>query len=78
MTKPQLYLLVGYPGAGKTTVARIIAETTDAVHLWADRERLKMFGTPRHSAAENTRLYAYLNKLTEQLLGEGKSVIFDI
>lgn len=75
--KPKLYLLVGYPGAGKTTVSKIIAETTGAVHLWADLERQAMFGQPTHSQQESVRLYDVLNERAEQLLANGQSVVFD-
>lgn len=74
---PRLYLLVGYPGAGKTTVARLIAEETGAVHLWADNERHKMFSSPTHSEKESLELYDKLNDRTDQLLASGKNVIFD-
>lgn len=77
MSKQRLYLFVGYPGAGKTTVAKLIAERTGAVHLWADHERHRIFTKPTHSKAESDKLYAHLNRLTDQLLSEGKSVIFD-
>lgn len=77
MSKPTLYLMVGYPGAGKTTVAKIIAELTGAVHLWADQERQKMFGEPTHSKAESRQLYAHMNREAERLLAEGQSVVFD-
>lgn len=73
----RLYLMVGYPGAGKTTVARWIAEHTGAVHLWADVERNRLFDSPTHSEAESSRLYEQLNEQTDRLLGEGKSVVFD-
>ena len=36
-----------------------------------------MFDQPTHSQEESNRLYDYLNRLTFQLLSEGKSVIFD-
>jgi predicted kinase len=75
--QPVLYLMVGYPGAGKTTVARWIAEQTGAVHLWADVERNTLFDQPDHSENESRELYDRLNQRTEQLLGEGKSVVFD-
>lgn len=77
MGKPTLYLLIGYPGAGKTTVAKIIHDATGAVHLWSDIERHKMFGRPTHSEAESLQLYDELNRRTESLLAEGRSVVFD-
>jgi predicted kinase len=72
-----LYLFVGYPGAGKTTVAKIIADNTHAVHLWADVERHNMFSQPTHSNQESHQLYENLNEKADQLLGAGKSVVFD-
>ncbi len=77
MAKPQLYLLVGYPGSGKTTVSKIINQLTGATHIWTDWERRSMFEQPTHSATENSQLYDYLNTMAAQLLSEGKSVIFD-
>lgn len=75
--KPTLFLMVGYPGAGKTTTSRMIHKLTGAVHLWADHERNKMFVKPTHSHQENLQLYEALNKRTEELLRQGKSVVFD-
>lgn len=77
MTKPKLYLFIGYPGAGKTTLAKTIAENTGAVHLWADHERHKMFGQPTHSKEESLQLYRALNERAEALLASGQSVVFD-
>jgi predicted kinase len=77
MTRPTLYLFIGYPGAGKTTASRIIAEETGAVHLWSDQERHKLFDQPTHSQQESMELYDVLNKRAEELLAEGKSVVFD-
>lgn len=72
-----LFLLVGFPGAGKTTASQIIHELTGAVHIWADYERRAMFGEPSHSAVESRELYGHLNKSTALLLSDGQSVIFD-
>jgi predicted kinase len=77
MTKPTLYLFVGYPGAGKTTIARIIREATDGVHLWADFERHVLFDTVTHSAEESRVLYDHLNHTADELLEQGKCVIYD-
>jgi predicted kinase len=77
MTQLRLYLMVGYPGAGKTTVAQWIAKGTGAAHLWADVERHQMFNQPSHSQTESRELYDKLNRQVEQLLANGRSVIFD-
>jgi len=77
MAKPKLYLFIGYPGAGKTTISKLIASRTGAVHLWADGERHKLFGEATHSQAESLKLYDYLNDEAEKLLAQGRSVVFD-
>jgi predicted kinase len=75
--RPVLYLFIGYPGAGKTTVAKIISEKTGAKHLWADVERHKLFEKPTHSLEESTELYDKLNQATDYMLAKGESVVFD-
>jgi predicted kinase len=77
MTRPKLYLFVGYPGAGKTTASKMIEQLTGATHLWADHVRGQMFGKPLHTATESHRLYERLNQLTGELLSGGQSVIYD-
>lgn len=74
---PTLYLLVGYPGAGKTTVSKTLHKLTGAQHLWADRIRKEQFKGPHYTAEENTKLYDSLNHLSDELLAAGKDVIFD-
>lgn len=74
---PRLYLMVGLPGAGKTTAAQAIADATGAIHIWADDQRRQKFDNPSFDEAENQSLYAQLNAETAILLGQGKSVVFD-
>ena len=69
--------MIGYPGAGKSTVANFIQDQTGAIHLMADQERHKMFEDPTHSETESQSLYNELNKRTEELLSQGYSVVFD-
>lgn len=69
--------MLGYPGAGKTTVAQLIAEETGAAHIWSDLERHKMFDEPTHTKTESRQLYDNLNQQAEKLLAGGRSVIFD-
>lgn len=77
MNHPALYIFVGYPGAGKTSVSKLIAARTGAVHLWADHERQALFANPTHSFEESKQLYEILDDKAEKLLAAGKSVIFD-
>ncbi|MBX6334499.1 ATP-binding protein [Candidatus Saccharibacteria bacterium] len=77
MQKPVLFMMFGYPGAGKTTASQLISEMTGAVHLSSDALRLEMFSNPTYSQEEHDALYTELNKRTEALLREGKSVVYD-
>jgi len=77
MAPPTLYLMLGLPGAGKTTASHVIHSLTGAVHLWADHERRELYGVPTYSHQENMNLYDQLNHETEELLKDGKSVIYD-
>lgn len=77
--QPTLYIMLGYPGAGKTTTALKIRYLTGAEHIWADEIRREMFGHPNpdYTPAENKILYARLNDQAAKLLKQGKSVIYD-
>ena len=72
-----LYLMFGYPGAGKTTTAKIIHDLTNAVHLSSDELRLQMFPEPQFTPEEHDKLYKALDDQPRQLLSAGKSVIYD-
>lgn len=78
MAKPTLYLMLGYPGAGKTTVSEYIYKLTGAVHLNSDQFRLRMFKNPMDaSEAEHDNMYKLIDHITERTLKSGKSVIYD-
>lgn len=74
---PTLYLMIGYPGAGKTTIAQHISALTGAVHIWTDKERQDMFGGQEHTPEASSQLYTQLNHQAGRLLAEGNSVVFD-
>jgi len=75
--KPTLYLMMGYPGAGKTTIAKLIADLTGAVYLSSDELRFEMFENPQFDAREHEALYKELDRRTQQLLEQRKSVVYD-
>ena len=75
--KPTLYLMLGYPGAGKTTTANVVAHLTGAIHLSSDHVRLAKYKKPTFSQNEHDELYDALNKETKRLLKKGKSVVYD-
>lgn len=70
-------MMFGYPGAGKTTTAKIINDLTGAEHLSSDVLRLELFPNPTYTQEEHDAVYAELDKRAEELLRQGKSVIYD-
>jgi len=69
--------MFGYPGAGKSTTAKVIERLTGAVRLTSDEVRIEMFPQPTFSQSEHDALYKELDKRAEKLLSEGKDVIYD-
>lgn len=75
--KPILYLLMGLPGAGKTTLGKMIQRQTRAIRLSSDEYRLLVFPEPTFSQKEHDNLYGLLDHNVEHLLEAGHSVIYD-
>jgi len=75
--KPTLFLMLGYPGAGKTTAAEVVSKLTGATHLASDKIRLEMFPNPQFTPEEHQALYEAIDARTSELLKAGKSVIYD-
>jgi predicted kinase len=73
---PRLVLLCGLPAAGKTTLARELAEAYAAVRLNADQWKLALGIDPFDDDAR-VRLERQLLALTERLLTLGTSVILE-
>ena len=75
--KPTLYLMMGLPGAGKTTAAKCIEKLTHAKRLSSDEARVMIWDNPSFTEQEHQELYLYLNDQTKHLLQAGKTVIYD-
>lgn len=77
-TKPFLLLFYGYPGAGKTYLARQFTENVQAAHLQSDRIRGELFEDPRYDKQENDIVTQLMDYMTEEFLSAGLSVAYDV
>ena len=77
MSASTLHLIMGLPGAGKSTLARIITELTDATLLSSDDMRKALFVKPCFSQEEHDRLYGIIDHNLEHLLECGIDVVYD-
>lgn len=76
--KPSLTLVIGLPGVGKSTVARLIAEKSGAVIINSDIIRRELFPEKRdYSPQETQAVIRETDRRVQTLLKEGKSVILD-
>lgn len=78
LTRPTLILLYGYPGAGKTYLARQLSEDIQAAHVQSDRIRFELFEQPRYDRQENQIVDHLMQYMTEEFLNAGISVLYDI
>ena len=71
--RPVLTLLVGLPGAGKTTLAKKLERETGAIRFTPDEWHLFLFGDDFH----DPRVEQLMWGLGKRLLAQGVSVILD-
>lgn len=72
-----LVALCGLPGAGKSHFARELVSRVPMTVLSSDRLRKALVGQPKYTAGESSRLFAACHRLIEELLREGRKVLFD-
>jgi predicted kinase len=77
LNKPVLICLYGYPGSGKSYVARNLSETIQSVQVSGDRIRTELFENPRYDTQENAIVSHLMNYMTEEFLSAGVSVVYD-
>lgn len=78
LTQPTLVLLYGYPGVGKTYLARQLCEDIQAAHVQGERIRYELFSEPRYDRQENEIVSHLMDYMTEEFLNAGMSVVYDI
>lgn len=69
--------MYGFPGSGKSYVARNLASAITMAHVSADRIRSELFQQPRYDAQENAIVQHLMNYMTTEFLGAGVSVVYD-
>lgn len=78
LVRPTLFLLYGFPGAGKTYFARQLCNELQAAHVQGDRIRSELFETPTFDKQENQVVAKLMQYMTEEFLLAGVSVVFDV
>ena len=76
-TQPLLIMLYGYPGAGKSYVARQLSNHLQAAHVQGERIRSELFANARYDKSENDLINQFMNYMTQEFLSAGISVIYD-
>lgn len=76
-TIPLLVLLYGFPGSGKSYVARQLTNHLQAAHVQGDRIRYELFENPRYDKQENAVVTQLMDYMTQEFLNAGISVIYD-
>ena len=74
-----LFMMLGYPGSGKTTFARQLAETYGMVRISSDDLRPYMYKDVAaiRDTRNNPLVFGALDYMTEKLLDAGQSVVYD-
>jgi predicted kinase len=70
-------MLMGFPGAGKTHCARLLAERIGAAHVATDALRSRLFIAASYADEENRAVFSIAEAVVEELLAEGHVVVLD-
>ncbi len=77
LSKTTLICLYGYPGSGKSYLARHLAEEIHLANVSSDRIRNELFQAPRYDAQENAIVTHLMDYMSEEFLNAGVSLIYD-
>jgi predicted kinase len=77
LSKPVLLCLYGFPGSGKSYMARNLVNSLHMVNISADRIRNELFERPRYDTQEDAVISHLMNYMTEEFLNAEVSVVYD-
>jgi predicted kinase len=75
--RPVLFYTIGYPGAGKSTLAARLSYWLGVEHLRGDKIGLELFRFPTYSAQERQAVYAEMGRRAGEHLAQGKHILYD-
>ena len=75
--QPLLLYTIGYPGAGKTSLARNLAGWFGGPHLRADEIGMRLFVMPTFSAQERQIVYQHMDQEAMAALNQKQVVLYD-
>ena len=75
--KPTLICLYGFPGSGKSYVARNLADEIQLANVNSDRIRSELFQEPRYDTQENAIVSHLMDYMSEEFLNAGVSIVYD-
>ena len=78
LTKTTIICLYGYPGSGKSYIARNLANDIQLANISSDRIRSELFQTPRYDAQENAIVTHLMDFICDEFLNTGVSVVYDV
>lgn len=77
-SNPQIIVLVGIPGSGKSTIARYIAANIpECVIVESDAIRFSLWNKPTHSTHENAMVFDIVKQRINDCLDKGKVALVD-
>lgn len=77
LARPQMLMIVGNPGAGKSFFARQFSETFDAPVVAVDRIRYELFAEPTYGSDENDLVERLAGYFTDELFKTRRSFVID-
>ena len=76
-TRPELVVVCGLPGVGKSTVSSLVTDVVDGVRLRSEVVRNELFEEPPYTEESREKVYEELFERASSFLGGGTSVVVD-
>ncbi len=77
LTRPILIALYGFPGSGKSYLARNLTESVQLAYLNSEKIRTDLFEKPQYSEREDYIVGQLMNYLGDQFLAAGLGIVYD-